>query len=265
MKEKSDLENIATAAPLFYGFILFCGSLYQYIYYDHFSIAIFKYLDISEILVSFLDILILILTLFGFFTLLIMAIPVLAICGTHIENFVEKIRPFFKLKPKEKKAVASEQKKLDKNKFLLFISAFSTLFIVSIILFDWSGPEYSDTVGIVYLTYIIITILPLGFELAESKKGVTGEEKRHIAIYGALAFLVSTVWYACVSIQSQTENAKRQVATIVTKDSTIATTDNYFYVGRTNQFVFLRDMTKKRTDVIPQEEIKKISFARKNQ
>lgn len=259
-KQKSDLENLAIATPIFYAFIVFCGSLYQHIYYYYFGISIFKFLEITEILVSFLDILILILTLFGVFILLIMAIPFAEKICEFVDKKIAKIKIRLKWKGKEKKVETREQKSFDKKKWLIFVCFFSTIYIVSIILFDLSDPKYNDSVTVVYMIYIILIVLFLGFELAENKKEITNEEKRHIVLYIVMAFLVSTVWYSSVNITCTMEVIKKQIVTIVTNDTIIKTDTNYIYIGRTNNYVFLRNSSKKRTDILSEKEIKKISF-----
>jgi len=60
MEETKDIhkvvETIGKALPLGYAFLVFCGALYVEFYYNTFHIDIFRYLDISEIAVSFLPI-----------------------------------------------------------------------------------------------------------------------------------------------------------------------------------------------------------------
>src|ERR1039458_4224621 len=53
-----DFEKITNAIPLIYGFLVFCGAIHLFVYYNYFEIDILQYLNISELLVSFLDIII---------------------------------------------------------------------------------------------------------------------------------------------------------------------------------------------------------------
>lgn len=263
-RQKSDIEKIAIATPIFYAFIIFCGSLYQYIYYDHFGISIFKYLELSEILVSFFDILILILILFGYFLLLLMAFPLFLKLGQFVEKIVSKIKSILKLKQKEKKTEPSSQKSFNKNNLLLLVFVFSTVYIVSVILFSLSTPEYTDTLNLVYVIYMVLVVLLIGYEIIDNKNKITYEEKRRFLLYIVMAFTVSTVWSSVIDIEIKTQTIKKQVVTIVSNDTIIKTDTNYFYVGRTNNYIFLRNSSENRTDVISEKEIKEISFEYKN-
>ena len=46
----------------------------------------------------------------------------------------------------------------------------------------------------------------------------------------------------------------------VETDSIIKTTNKYFYVGRTSNYIFFYNTTKKESDVVPATRVKKISF-----
>jgi len=59
-------DSIGKEISIGYVFLVFCGALYFHFYYNTFHIDIFRYLDLSEIAVSFLPIIIIIIIFFGF-------------------------------------------------------------------------------------------------------------------------------------------------------------------------------------------------------
>lgn len=239
---KKPLEEFLDKFTLAYGyaFLVFCGALYFHFYYNPFHIPIFRYLDLSEIAVSFLPIIIITTLFFGFF-----------ICGyslvrlilqrfkrkvAFIGEFSRKIGPWENIWTVLLCFICawylySSNSRLDK-----FSDAFQ---------FKW----YRDYVwyGFLVLTALLMII--------------TTMQNRIISVI--IIFVMAVVHESITDVKDTIDDAKRKnkTYTIILKDGDPIITDTaHYFVGRTNHYVFLFNSHERSYDDIPVERIKSISF-----
>jgi len=231
---KIDFEKIVKAAPLFYGFLIFCGALYLYIYFSPFHIDIFKYLELSELLVSFIHVIFSILFLFVVFVIEIIA----------FSNIIK-------------------HKELTSYKNGRIGWLIGTAFLTAVYITFASSNSVEE--GIKYNSLILVpALVAYAIVIWHEFKSTTEESISYLAVYLMLALIVGTVYEAISDSKSRVEAARNEIVTITTKDSTITTNANYFYVGRTNSYIFLYNLSGKRRDIIPANEIKQITFKLKD-
>lgn len=231
---KIDLEKILKGVPVVYSFLVFCGAIYWNIYYSYFHINIFQYFELSEILVSFINNLIWILIVFAIITL---------------QNLIVGI-DF----PNEGKTRYGYNMRV----FLVIVSilgagAYIWFLSTSYIDSEKGRDFWWNTIAVCTILTCIFGLLTEWHE--EGKEGIT-----YMSIYLFIAFMTMITLWAYVARFNAIDPKKSQTISIVTQKDTITTTSNYLYIGRTHRYIFLYDASDKRTDVIPETEIKKISF-----
>ncbi|MCE3227926.1 MAG: hypothetical protein K0S32_2477 [Bacteroidetes bacterium] len=244
-----NFETMLKAIPLIVGFFIICGSLYLETYYSCFQINIFNYLDTSEILTAFLYLtqeLIFVFAIAAGYTLVIKAI-----------NWLDK--KFKKSKPEVQKP-SGFVSNIDTISFgMILVALLICLFYIYKSFTIQIDSKYiiknRDWMRYVLWFFTIIGTLILTRQVEKDrKKGV-----RSIIYFSLLFFVSFSVSSAVSKIESTVNNVDLSAMVIRDKD-TLRTTNNYVYVGRTNNYVFFFETDKKIADVIPQGVIKQITF-----
>lgn len=239
------LETVGKALPLGYSFLVFCGALYLYTFYSYFNIAIFQYLDVSEILLSFIN--------FTFYLLpplviiiLFFYLTTIIVSNTSVQKILTKLPPPFL--NSEDTLILLEVF----NRWGLHISIFLCSIYLSIALCISIESPLLKIIELLFFTNSGFFLLSqLGFNLQEGIK--------KILLFIILLTIVCVVCFASKNVHSINESPERNTVIIIT-DTIITTNKNYYYIGRTNNYIFLYNATKKESDIIPKNQIKKISF-----
>jgi hypothetical protein len=259
------MEKITKLTPLVGAFLIFCGVLHLYIYYHFFHILIFNYLDFSEILVSFFNLMVVLIALittifsglFAFYT-----------------NFLNtsKILPY--------KFTVFYFKK--KNLWTLILLVVSTLFLYCLVLVSPDNPDSKTVlfstwfVAIFGCTFLVFGLIwPIALEAQEiildSQKiilpGIEPEPEKkiyhykYIILYVVLFVFMGVQIFTIQEVRHKIKDKNKIRVTIVTIDNdTIITNSTHYYIGRTNNYVFLFDSLDNKTDVFPVSQIKKYTF-----
>ena len=266
--KKFDIESVVKTSSLVYAFLVFCGALYLEIYYGTFHINIFRYLNLSEILVAFLSILIEILFFAIGLLLYVMSIKYILrgfrfLEGT-INRFATKIRIYFGVKEKEKKTVYWDvfgTYHTYKKGLLVILMVLSFAFVYIIRNAQLNSSYIKGDNFLILNFWIIFLIICCGLIVAEYETG-NGNEIKYIVFYAMMALIVSTAFWSADRIHGTVTGYKND--TIILKDNdTIKTDSSKFYIGRTIDYLFIYHPLEKGTEVIPASEIKKIVFREK--
>lgn len=237
------LEKAIKASSLAYVCLVLCGSLFLDIYYSYFSIVIFQYLDFSEILMSFLSVLKIILFFFC-----------LTICFLLIVEFASKKR-------------MNENKVKDKTfmsaKVWLSIS-FIITFLVVITAYNTRidclrNKYFMPSLLVIFSIHIILTSATLWTEYKSEEDHIS-----IIVISFLLAFILSSSFVAIGTINGTIERVKTDNTSFILNDNdTITVNPTHYYLGRTNKYIFLFNTRDGSRDVIPVSDIKKITLKEK--
>lgn len=226
------LDGPARALPIIYIVLIFCGALYFNIYYGTFNINIFKYLDISEILVSFLNVLIPILILFITSFILIM-----------VAVFFSEKRGF---------SIYHDHKNL-----WLSIGGITGATYIGFAL-NCSVGDYEISN---YYYFLIPLMVYYAACIAHEFLIQTEDSLKNTFLHLMLALMVVTSYSALNDVEIRVISTRYEFTTILMKDSTAITTNSsYYYVGRTNGYIFLYNSTDHHRDLISVDDIKRISF-----
>lgn len=249
------LKDFVEAFPIGYGyaFLVFCGALYFHFYYNAFHIPIFRYLDISEIAVSFLPIIIVIIVFFGFF---IGAISFLNLLLSLINLFLGYFKSRVSITRKNLPFVSYAQK----NEFVqsLWIVILCSLCATYLYFANRRLDKFSDEIVFndlrEYYWYGFLIISAFFLPLATFRNKI-------ISI--AIIFVMAVVFESMSDVQEYIIDAKiknKSYTIITTESDTIVTNRNYYFIGRTNNYVFLFNSSTKSYDDIPMNRIRKIYF-----
>ncbi len=229
------LDGPAKSLPIIYAILVFCGALYFKIYFGAFNINIFKYLDLSEILVSFLNVIIP--TLIAFSLLLIQII---------IAGYVSDRKGFSKYHDY-------------KNLWLSIGVAIAAIYVgvvLNIRVEDYKTFGYTVSLSLIMLYYLVCIFHEFLLQTDDSIKNTS--------LYLMSALVVCTSYNALHDIDTTVNPTKYEPSKILMKDSTIITTDSfYYYIGRTNKYIFLYNSRDNHRDLISVDGIKRISFCPK--
>lgn len=238
------LEHITKSIGLIYGFLVFCGALYFSFYYRTFHINIFRYLDLSEISVSFLNII----------------VPTLVYLSA-LAGYFYSLRTYstYMKKKREKRGIKEKIKKVSEFwKIENLQSTWTIIAIASCPIFLYFSQErlsvdmnYFSFRYLIALLYAIIPILLATIEY----------NLKFITINTAIILIMASVYEAIGDVHDTIEDSKHTICTIITKDNdTITTNEKFYFVGRTNQYLFLYNSTDESNTDIPTSEIKKFHY-----
>jgi hypothetical protein len=248
-KEEKPAKNIIESFPLAYGyaFLVFCGALHFHMYYNTFHIDIFRYLDLSEIAVSFLPIIIVIIIFAGF------------IIGAFSLIMIIKESSLIKMEPTSMvaKIISKTQNIFSKNIWitvLCFICAGFIFFSYERLgRLSTSIPfsKYRDMYWWSFITFASMVFL-------------FAKDFNHRMTIMLIIFLMAVVRHSISDVKRTIDDAENKTYTIVTANhDTIITNKNHYFVGRTNSYIFLHNSSNSTYEDIPLKDVIKISFKNK--
>lgn len=246
-KEYPKLTAILSyAGPL----LIFLGIFRLMIYYDSYGISIISFLQLSEILTSFLDIIVLVSTVstFAFAVLLLADSTVIEVDQDQPEPerfFIKRLQYHF----------------YSNWKYLAFLFA---ILIASIVI------EYLDPrkprlyLGILATIIASISVNVLWREL----KVLQHERKSNLLTNGTIGIFIFTISIICATalfgyievLTSKYIYGYDKVQIQFTDNSTIFCNENYYYIGKTNNYLFLYSEIKDEAEVIPMNLVKNLKF-----
>jgi hypothetical protein len=249
--DRINLENVVKLAPLLYGLMILCGAIYLDVYYSIFSANIFHYLDLSEILVSFINVIVTMLRLFAILAMLVI-----------IEMYA--LRSIFGHKSWAKKITVWVFNQYEgKKHFCLFIS----ILLTCLYFYFTANNSIETNIRYYWLVSAAAIFINFIFILLEFKPPGDRAKSGRVnlaAVYVILSFFVSTAWDSVDDAKKMINLAREEKVTLITSDTTIITTPDYYYIGRTNKYIFLYHSTDKHRDVIPVDKIKQITFEKRS-
>jgi hypothetical protein len=252
--DKVDYETLIKGVPLAIGLFILCGSLYLTTYFSCFHINIFNYLDTTEILTTFLHLIQQIVFIISF------------IIG---EALLIKFFIWIDLQLKNRKG-NKESKETTQPKWLILLVQHASQIVITISLIFCIGyviisyfieidSKYiiknRDWMGVILTVFAFLASIWI---VVQFEKG-TKKSARNMIIFVCLFFISYSVTCAIDRIEA-TVNVPDSNTMIVSENDTIRTAPTYYYVGRTNKYIFFYDTEKERADVFPQATVTRMSF-----
>jgi len=248
----SDFTSIVTAI---YALLVTCGVVKLYVYYKTFGISIIEYLDLSEILMLFFD------NILSY--LVVLAIGLFN--GFNFTYNVESSGYFFDL--------------LMRNNFwyrlLIYIEAnysvlwFILLFIAGAYLYRRlnSGVHKYEIRLLIIMGIVILFLIPILYY--EIRIFVCNQYFKEVP--PTLVFLAITAISLILLSIANALNEQHKVknlfyykgSTFEVDDQVIESTSDFYYIGKTQKYVFFYEPIKRLCHIEPIEKIKKYVFQKK--
>ena len=264
------MKKIVEVSPLIVTFLIFNGFLKLYLYYGYWHVPIINFLDFSEILMSF----------FADLNFILFAFSLMAIQATIGFGFLgfldrrarkadsenkedDRRREEMELAAKQtmnSKEEKKEEKKLPKNEItydgvvrkIMPWSLVGSL-ILSILLYSYFLNDGSKIYLYFSCYFLLNTIV-----------GILGnfkiDEGLVLFISVGFIFIVFTCSLAICAIKETRLNAYKQTITIRSQKETIVTSPEYFYLGKTQNYVFLYGRKEHSTTIISSSQIESITL-----
>lgn len=223
-------------------FLIFCGVLKLIFFYSHFNISIINYLNIQEVILSFLQDI----------NIIIVFALVMSVATFGTMNIISKKTNL----PSE--TVYTGLKYFVYERRFLYADFFLLVLLVVFLLLDISVIEYGYIIIclVVFSTFQLLTYLVM-------KREASGKIEIPNFYHGAIPLVVlifSLYMFARLDIQTVESNLKE--TTLILENDTLEmnrSTKN-LYIGKTNGFVFVRIDSSNSTVVVPIEMVKQYRF-----
>jgi hypothetical protein len=236
-------------------FLIFLGVLRLIIYYNAFGVKIVNFLDLTEIITSFLDIVV--------STIMMLGAQVILTLFSETKEFSEykdKIVEYAKKEPSFFKRLLLYFKAILWQVIVVFAFA-----VAGDWLWTFMDSDHEPTYIVSISFFIIFSLfVVLVYEIERRHAEAKSSARRRQFIFLTIMFLAFTV---AVVLQGWTEsrtlkrkNGYAEVVIELDQATTIYCNKNYYYIGKTNNYVFLYSEASRSTDVIKMDRVKKITF-----
>jgi hypothetical protein len=243
--EKNQLNKILKYFP---GFIIFLGIVKLIFFYKSFNIQIVDYLNLSEVLISFIDKAILYIIIAFVPILLVLTFWGEVIAKSNTITFEEKLSKNFSQR------VFSDIKE---NIFPFILT------LIGIIFFIVKG-KWSIEIGAIYFSYFgcyIVIFITREIRIAYKKQYNYSIPPTYLNFFFLIyLFTILLLQNTIQEIKEIKEKHKYLGTMIFLEKETITCDSNNTYVGQTNDYLFLYSISEKRSTVIPKKGIQKIIF-----
>lgn len=239
-------------------FIIFLGMVRLITFYNAFGVSIISYLDFSEIITSFFDILIFVIIYFAYIS---------------IQNFVAGD------KEQANEANKKRQEIINENDFWKIIRLYITYF-KKLLIFEFLvilGCLFSHFVYSWISAWTIFIVITTFFFLQVFLIIIVEIERKHIHLESSInrkRFISMTLYFLVFTMgvryysSYQAGLIKREKSTYgvtisLDNEQTLVSDSTSYFIGKTLNYVFIYDEKQNTTDIIPMTRIKQITMVHK--
>jgi uncharacterized membrane protein len=227
--------------------ILVVGLIQQTLYYFRFNLPIKYFIGLSEIGLIISDDLISISLIFGCFLLMVILFANKTVSWEH-----EKAH--FEASIKAEEALANK-KEWKRNRILTNVT-FIIFSCVSVFLWAFSKSYFNKCFGL-FFTILVLDLLVLEY----GKKLIYQNLSRSsmFAVFIASIFIAAMIAKTGLQVM-QVEKGKYVGTKIFTGDSTYVSDSAHYFIGKTEKFVFIYNVSDSSTDILPADKVEKIQL-----
>lgn len=224
-------EKIGHLLPFGSIFILFCSSIKLVIYYKVFNVPIVDYIGIQEFLTSFIDDLLFYLIIFG--------------AGIFLYIF-----DIYKNDNNSSLKSDSPEEYKNERRIALALSIIILILIIGTV-------QFSDSISHSIEIICVGLFVFLGmFRIFLSSTKITIP----YPVFIIVGIIIYTIMYGYTDAYKIIENKDRLSYIVVLKDKTYLTDKNLKYIGKTENFLFFYNLKSKRTTILKNDDLIKISI-----
>lgn len=255
MSEETNDLKLLNILPFFGSFLIFLGATRLFVFYQYFGINIINFIEFSEIITSFLDIIILAIIIMSF-----------AIVNKTINN-IDEIEDHNTKKDRWDIIIqthdAASRLWLYIKHLWITISTLGFLLIVTIV-YSYIKNDIEQLYFNLILagSTLIFLLVSLEFQYKHVKKQ---RNRTQIQLYNFLLYFLLSITLLMIFTHTEIKLIKTrksyQNTTILLTENRILKSDNEnYYIGNTNGYLFFHHSLEKITDVYPMAEVKQIKF-----
>ncbi|MGN6439081.1 MAG: hypothetical protein ACTHMM_21235 [Agriterribacter sp.] len=256
-QEKGIFQNVLTFLPLFSAVLILMGFCYLSAYYDQFGINILSYLEFSEIILSFLNqvVLIIIASVIAY----IVSSTVNSLDKPLAANWLTEDTAKWQLlnKATSFKAAARLYYSLYKRTILSFARVTIVIIVLRVLVegFTWNTVRETVMWGVSFLGAMIY--------IFESSRENGQLSSKAIVTKGIIVLGLFSLYGTYLVGQREAKKVMKQkglyqTSLIFEDGKTFHSTETRYFVGQTNNYLFIYDNEKKSAEIIPIREIKRI-------
>lgn len=251
--------KLSQFVPYLGSIIIFLGILRLIVFYKAFGVSIIDYLDFTEIITSFLDIIVI--------AVLLIATSVFNAFIQHDDSKIERLDSI-------RYQLIHNERSL--KHFILYFKFFKDAFIITLLWLLLNGiirffnpdfsVEYSYGIVLGLLIAIILIIISIEIERKHRIINSSKERKKRIRIFvNSLLFIVIIQVLALYQVYEIKNNSKTLGTVIVLdNDKKLVSDKSNYFIGKTQNYVFIYHKKSKMTDVYPISRIKQITLINKS-
>lgn len=268
------MEKLAKNIPLLSGILIFVGFLHYSFYYSFFGIDISGYLTTGELLLSFLRLTIPILIIAAVLSLHLIGALISIVTKKQSDSISDysgnAVNIFFL---KELKLFISSIKSKDFKKFgtylavlldlvVLIMSLFCALLFIGYFVFIiyqigtekviYINSKTSIVYGIIWFFTLYSTL-----EILEKQYG--NHLHKFILAFSLIGLFLSNIYNKQKAINTLNGKPENEMV-LYTKTDTIRTDSNLVFIGKTDKYIFLRNISEKENDIYSLNDISKFTI-----
>jgi hypothetical protein len=250
-------EDITKAVSILVSILIAAGLLNQIVYYKFFNVQIAEFLNAGEILLLFAD------DLLFYLMVMMTTITVVALLPSFRDN---KVTAF-----KERRRFIRYVKTEEAFERLIFFFTQRwvgiLLWTTSLTVLYFTDKEFFNISIYVFSFEMCIWLLRWhSYEIRRSMRIKDELTKQDETLYTSfsilLFFLLILLIYTVYDVRDVRDKQKFINTSIVVSDQAIKSDSNYFYIGKTDDFVFFYNKKKDETTVYPMEQVERINFGK---
>ena len=246
---KRTAVSLKDIIPYLGSYLIFLGVLRLIIYYRSFNVNIVSFLDFTEILTSFFDILVIV---------VVIAIVVWLPFRLGGQSEVEK---------NQINSIWNEpslQQRL--RKYVRYLSSdiiLGVFITISLVMLSFLGSLSKELVVVMSLYYFALLVLRVVMiEIAIKHRDSDEGEKMFNSAFKGMVVSIAYIFLVTYGELRAVKDDNKYIGTRIdlTDNSTIHSNENYYFIGKTNNYVFIHSELRNETEVLPMSRIKSITF-----
>lgn len=236
--------------------IIFLGVIRIEIYYGYFGINILQFMELSEALITFLNVILNVLLSYLGYNLALFLLEDKSDRETHSEIFLKIVN------------AGSFLKRLKHYMFYVAIIITQVVFI-SIADYIWTyfsdGKMSMESISYIWWATLALILIAIAWSELSYKNHSQQWSKEKLNLVYLTFFGVLMICFVALQGHMQAKHVKEDdiykgVIIELTDNSTIYSNENIYYIGKTNNYVFIHSELMGKTDVIPISRVKGITF-----
>lgn len=255
--EKKDSEDLFLSKYYVYigPFIIFLGMARLIFFYKTFGISIVNYLEFSEIITSFFDIIVILVLYLSFL--------IIQNYLTRNKNIENKTDELYNKIIEEKKQWRRTLLYFNYVKVLIYFALFIVIVsLVSNFFYETPSSYVIKLLTSVFIFIIFVVVISVEIERKHKLLGANLNTKKFYKfIFLSFIVVITVIVYSAYQSNVIKNDKSTYGVTIVFDNDQIFVSDSStYFIGKTQNYIYIHHQKEKKTDAIPMSRVKKLTF-----